>query len=163
VWKSNPSNRTASGAFLFYGPAPGGKIALRIIGTLSLRKGTVMRITLTLLGTLALVAAASGQPNANFTRARPPDRGELDRAQLKLAWTIGLPVESNRDGIATVQLIPVPDPLRKGAETTLLVVQMRSGTIAVYQADSGRKLWSKQPPPAYPVSVPEVSYDPRGA
>src|SRR5262249_12145130 len=60
-------------------------------------------------------------------------------------------------------LIPVPDPFKKGAETVLLVVQMRSGTIAVYQADSGRKLWSKQPPPAYPVSVPEVSYDPRGA
>src|SRR5213076_1234761 len=103
--------------FLLYEPAPGGKIALRINCSPRLRKGTVMRITLTVLSTLVLVAAASGQPNANFTRARTPDRSELDRAQLKLAWVIGLPVESNRDGIATVQLIPVPDPFKKGAET----------------------------------------------
>src|SRR5438874_13510459 len=120
-----------------------------------------MRNWRTLLGTLAVASATFAQPST-FTRARVPTSAELDRLNLKLSWAITMPVEGSRDGLATVQLIPAPDPVRKNAETALLVVQMRSGTLAVYDAESGRKLWSKRPAPTYPVTVPEVAYDPRG-
>jgi len=122
-----------------------------------------MRNTLAVLMTLAAAGAALAQPPGGVLRARVPDRTELAKINMAMDWNLSLPIEGPRDGIATVQLIPAPDPNRKGVETVLLVVQMRSGAIAVYYADSGRKLWSKRPAPAYPVFVPEVAYDPRGA
>lgn len=115
-----------------------------------------------LLLILVIAGNSSADPRATFSRAKTPDNRELNRANLALTWTISLPMLGTRDGIATVQLLPVPDPTQKGEDRVLLVVQLRSGTLAVYDAESGRKLWTKQPPPAFPVSIPEVAYDPRG-
>lgn len=122
-----------------------------------------MRILLTLAILGLMAVGAQAEPRSAFSRAKTPDARDLARANLKLAWTISLPMLGTRDGIATVQLMPVPDPSRPGAERVILIVQLRSGTLAVYDAETGRKLWSKQPPPAYPVAIFEVAYDPRGA
>lgn len=122
-----------------------------------------MRSLLAVLILGGFVASGAADPRSAFSRAKTPEARDLARANLKLTWTISLPMLGTRDGIATVQLIPVPDPIRKNTDKVLLVVQLRSGTIAVYDAETGRKLWSKQPTPVYPVAIPEVAYDPRGA
>jgi outer membrane protein assembly factor BamB len=122
----------------------------------------MIRNWLTVLVILASVPLTYAQTNA-VARARIPDRSELDRLNLRLAWTVYLPIEGVRDGIATVQVIPVADRYRKDAETAIVVAQTRSGTISVFDAATGRRLWSRRPAPAYPAFIPEVGYDPRGA
>ncbi|MCX7701680.1 MAG: hypothetical protein N2039_12460, partial [Gemmataceae bacterium] len=87
-----------------------------------------------LLLILVIAGNSSADPRATFSRAKTPDNRELNRANLALTWTISLPMLGTRDGIATVQLLPVPDPVQKGEDRVLLVVQLRSGTLAVYDA-----------------------------
>src|SRR5213080_3021757 len=80
---------------------------------------------------LAPVVAPAQQPSPTlFTQSRPPDRDELNRLNLRQAFAVTLPMESRKDGIATLQLLD-----------DLLVVQLRSGVVAAFDADSGAVRW----------------------
>src|SRR5579871_5990077 len=120
------------------------------------RRATMMRNWLILLTLLAFGTAVDAQ---TATFGRIPERPELDRVGMRLGWSIMLPLEGPRDAIVTLQLLVVPDPVRREAETTVLVAQTRSGTIAVYDGETGRRIWSRRPAPIYPAFIPEVGYD----
>lgn len=106
-----------------------------------------MRGVAALLATCVLASLAPAQATLNrYTEARPPDRDELNRANLRLAWSTTLPVEGYRDGIATVQLLG-----------NQLVIRLRSGFLAVYDAATGRPLWQVHPGQPYPPIVHEVA------
>jgi len=79
--------------------------------------------------------AALGQSNYRvITRPQPFDREVLRRLNLDAAWATRLKLESNRDGIFSVQLIPT-----KG--TPQLVVQTLFGSVLLIDAESGDVLW----------------------
>src|SRR5262245_7250718 len=81
----------------------------------SLRRGAAMRFGLIVLVGLTAATAGWAQQRASYAPARVPDRADLAKLNLALEWSITVPLEGPRDGIATVQLIPVPDPLCKNA------------------------------------------------
>lgn len=85
-----------------------------------------------------------------MTNPRLPERGELDRLNMKLGWATTLPLEGNRDGVATVQLFD-----------QLLIVQLRSGLVSAYDAETGVQIWSIRPGGSFPAIVPEVAADER--
>ncbi len=120
-----------------------------------------MRIWLTLMGIVLGTSALFGQaPSRVYTLAHIPEKADLDRAGVKMAWTITLPVERRRDVIANMQLVPITAPSAAGPRNiVLMVVQMESGTLALYDAETGQKFWSVQPAQPYPPSVPDVAID----
>jgi hypothetical protein len=123
-----------------------------------LPQGTTMRFWLTLIGILTLIPAASAQ--RVYTQARTPDSADLARAGAKMAWSITLPMGGRKDGLANMQLVPITAPSSSGPrDMVLMVVQMESGTLALYDAETGQKFWSAQPGQAYPPSLPDVAID----
>jgi outer membrane protein assembly factor BamB len=69
---------------------------------------------------------------------------------LRLGWATTLPLEGNRDGIATIQLFE-----------SLLVVQLRSGLVSAHDAESGTQAWSVRPGGTFPPLIPEACSDNR--
>jgi outer membrane protein assembly factor BamB len=59
-----------------------------------------------------------------------PPREALDRLNLKLAWTAQVQTESQRDGLASVQVAG-----------RLLLVQTRSGLVTALEAETGQTRW----------------------
>src|SRR5258708_3998573 len=77
---------------------------------------------------LAVVSAAplhAEDMTQVYTRSEPPPREALERLNLKLGWSLYLPVEGLRDGIFSIQLVEKE-----------ILVQTRSGLIVVVDADT---------------------------
>jgi outer membrane protein assembly factor BamB len=111
-----------------------------------------MRTLAALLGiVLFLPAAGLAQPRANvFTEARLPDQAQLDRLDLKPVFLTTLPVEHLKDGVASMQLMD-----------RLLVIQLRSGFVVAYNAETGAIQWSTRPGMPYPRVILDAASDDR--
>lgn len=110
-----------------------------------------MRILAAFLMVLTASVPVFGQQRSVLmTNPRLPQRGELDRLNLKLGWATTLPMEGNRDRIRTVQLFE-----------RLLIVQLNSGLVSSYDAETGVLVWSVRPGGSFPPLVPEVAVDDR--
>jgi outer membrane protein assembly factor BamB len=110
-------------------------------------------MTKLLLGTMATALAAAlvlAQPGNYKVHTRPalPSGESLDRLDLKLAWSTRLGLRGERDGIATVQLIPGP------GGNPQLVVQSFSGLVALFDGETGDLLWQLQVGKLYKSSQP---------
>jgi outer membrane protein assembly factor BamB len=71
----------------------------------------------------------------------------LDRLRLKAAWTATVPTEGRRDGLYSVQVLP-----RRGGQD--LLVQTRSGAIAMFDGETGRMRWFTRVGTPYRVAQP---------
>lgn len=69
-----------------------------------------------------------------FTRPAIPQERILKRLQLELAWTVRLPTEGQKDGIASFQVLPNV----KGDE---VLVQTYSGLVMLLDAEKGDVKW----------------------
>jgi len=87
---------------------------------------------------VVLVFAASGtaqQPLLRVvTHPLPPTRDVLDRLNLAQGWRTRIPLNSGRDGIFSVQLIPDAAGLQ-------LLVQTAYGSVILLDAETGDTLW----------------------
>ncbi|HEY1860427.1 MAG TPA: PQQ-binding-like beta-propeller repeat protein [Gemmataceae bacterium] len=109
-----------------------------------------IRLGLILPAVLCLFAVSASNAedlSQTYTRAEPPSREALDRLNLKLGWSVYLPLEGRRDGIYSVQ------PLDRD-----LFVQTRSGLVVVVDAATGKIKWSSRVGNAYRPSQP-VGYN----
>jgi outer membrane protein assembly factor BamB len=105
------------------------------------------------VGVAALVPTmGTAQQRGTNTYAQPrlPDREELNRLNLRQSFSLTLPMDGPKDGVATMQL-----------DNDLLIVQLRSGVVAVYDAETGASRWITQPGKTYPPIVPPVGTDDR--
>lgn len=98
--------------------------------------GLVMRIFPIALVVLLLgLAPAQPQPPLRlYTHARIPPQQVLDRLGLVVVWDARVPVESRRDGLASVQLLT-----EKSGDQ--LLVQTSIGQIQLMEAATGDVLW----------------------
>jgi outer membrane protein assembly factor BamB len=105
-----------------------------------------IRIGLVLSAVLCLMAVSPSYAedlSQTYTQAEPPSREALERLNLKLGWSLSLPLEGRRDGIYTVQ--PVDREV---------FVQTRSGLVVVVDANTGKIKWSARVGNAYRPSQP---------
>jgi outer membrane protein assembly factor BamB len=65
-----------------------------------------------------------------YTRPSPPSREALDRLNLKVGWSLNLPVQGRRDGIFSVQVLEKD-----------LFIQTRGGVVLVVNAETGEVKW----------------------
>ncbi|HXD86732.1 MAG TPA: PQQ-binding-like beta-propeller repeat protein [Urbifossiella sp.] len=65
-----------------------------------------------------------------YSRAAPPDKAALDRLNLKMEWSIYLPVNGQRDSIESVQTFD-----------DQIFVQTRTGLLAAIDARTGKIQW----------------------
>src|SRR5262249_5056002 len=79
---------------------------------------------------LANFASAQIPRYAILTRPDPPPRETLDRLNLTMAWRNFVPIDGERDGLASVQVL--------GRE---VLVQTRSGLIILLDAETGETRW----------------------
>lgn len=88
--------------------------------------------TAAILG-LLLALHQVGQADAPkvFSRATPPERALLDRLNLRMEWSLYLPMATQRDSIESVQTFD-----------DQLFVQTRTGMLIVIDARNGKILWS---------------------
>jgi outer membrane protein assembly factor BamB len=96
-----------------------------------------------LLCLLAVAPSYAEDLSQTYTQAEPPSREALERLNLKLGWSLNLPLEGRRDGIYTVQ--PVDREV---------FVQTRSGLVVVVDANTGKIKWSARVGNAYRPSQP---------
>src|SRR5438094_6226610 len=66
-----------------------------------------------------------------YTRALPPDKAALERLNLRIEWTLYLPVEGRRDVIELIQTFD-----------DQLFIQTRTGLVIAVDARTGKTLWS---------------------
>src|SRR5262245_15924330 len=120
-----------------------------------------MRFWLAMTFAVAVIAPSVAQEHSKvYTAARTPEKTDLDRAGVKMAWSITLPMDGHRDGLAKAQIIPITVPSGNTTrDMALLIVQMRSGTMALYDAETGQRFWSAQPGTPYPSAVHDVAID----
>lgn len=79
---------------------------------------------------VAAAALAQAQPGS-YSRALPPDRGPLERLNLRTEWTLYLPIDGKRDNVALVQTVD-----------DQLFVQSRTGLFVAVDARTGQVQWS---------------------
>ncbi len=92
----------------------------------------------------ASAAVAANDPTRIWSAPSVPSREALDRLNLELAWAAYVPMESKRDGFASVQL-----------DGNQVVVQTRSGLITVLDAENGgRAAWRSRPGRTYEAVLP---------
>jgi outer membrane protein assembly factor BamB len=102
-------------------------------------------LVLTLL--LALSASpALAQPRI-WTQPSPPGRELLDRLNLNLGWTVKIPMDGRRDGIATIQNI--------GGQ---IIVQTAYGRVVCLDGATGAARWIALVGETYPV-IYDVAYN----
>jgi outer membrane protein assembly factor BamB len=101
---------------------------------------------LVLLATFAAVHAQA--PYKIYTSPKLPARDALERMNLTLAWNTRVTVDGQRDGIASVQLIP--------GKSSQLVVQTLKGAVFLYDANTGDLIWKTA------VGVPYWTSQPAG-
>jgi hypothetical protein len=80
---------------------------------------------------LSAVALGTAQTPETYSRALPPDKGVLDRLNLRTEWVLNLPVATRRDTIALVQTID-----------DQLFVQTRTGMLVAIDVRTGQVQWS---------------------
>src|SRR6516164_1157727 len=105
------------------------------------------------VGVAALVPTmGTAQQRGTNTYAQPrlPDREELNRLNLRQSFSLTLPMDGPKDGVATMQL-----------DNELLIVQLRSGVVAVHDAETGASRWIARQGKSYPPIVPQVAADDR--
>jgi outer membrane protein assembly factor BamB len=87
---------------------------------------------LVVVAALVFGSAVLGVEDLSDTYTRPtvPSREALDRLNLKIGWSLNLPVESMRDGIFSVQVLEKD-----------LFVQTRGGVVLVIDAETGEVKW----------------------
>jgi outer membrane protein assembly factor BamB len=88
---------------------------------------------------LAAALCLAAGPAAAQPSAAPPGRDALDRLHLLSEWTAYLPLEGEKDGVATVQV----------ADDTQIFVQTRAGLLVALDANSGAKQWTFKYPASY--------------
>jgi outer membrane protein assembly factor BamB len=100
----------------------------------------------------ALLAAVAAAQDRGFVHSVPqvPPREALERLNLRLGWTAYVPTESQRDGLATVQL-----------DGRLLLVQSRSGEVTALDAETGRTRWRSRFGLPYRTALP-LAFNRRG-
>lgn len=88
--------------------------------------------TASILG-LLIALHQVGQADAPkvFSRATPPDRAALDRLNLRMEWSLYLPMATQRDSIESVQTFD-----------DQLFIQTRTGMLTALDARTGKILWS---------------------
>jgi len=105
------------------------------------------KILFAILGLILSFATANAQsPLKVFSSPKLPARETLDRMNLTLAWNLRVPVDGNRDGIFTLQLIP--------GTPNQLVAQTYKGAVHLYDADNGDLIWKTMVGTAYWASQP---------
>ncbi len=109
-----------------------------------------------LLGGIVLFVLVVGAvwPQAHyhqFTTPKVPPKEMLDRLNLEMAWKLRIPLQGQRDGIASAQLIPGPGAVQ-------LVVQTFYGTVLLLDAETGDTLWRTTMGKRY-ESGPPVGYN----
>jgi outer membrane protein assembly factor BamB len=93
-------------------------------------KKTLLMMTL-LFGTFT--SAFSQTEIKVRTTPKLPARESLERMNLTLAWHARVSVDGNRDGIASIQVLP--------GRPNQLVVQTLKGMVYLYDADNGDLIW----------------------
>lgn len=94
------------------------------------------RLAYAVLGALFVAAglmapSAAQQPRSRwYSTPLPPPREVLDRLNLQMAWRVYVPMDGRHDGLATVQL-----------QGFSILVQTRSGLVAVLDAQTGALRW----------------------
>ncbi len=78
-----------------------------------------------------------------YSDPSPPPREVLDRLNLKQEWTAYVPMDGRKDGFVSVHLLDGQ-----------MFVQTRSGAVAAYNAETGRKLWHTSFGKAYLTAFP---------
>ena len=89
-------------------------------------------------GLLLLITATSAfaqAPIRVYTTPTSPPHEHLERLSLQQAWRIRLKTDGQRDGLATIQLMP-------GKDGNQLLVQTIAGQVFAVDAESGATLWS---------------------
>ncbi len=94
--------------------------------------------------TLTLATPTAWSQGTYRTSASPPDAADLARLNLKTEWTANVPLQSGRDGVATVQVV----------DATQVFVQTQSGLLVALDAVTGAKQWAYRYPAAYSTSYP---------
>ena len=89
------------------------------------RMATVAILVLTVIG-----VGVAETPKI-YSRAAPPDKAALDRLNLKMEWSLYLPVNGQRDSIESVQTFD-----------DQIFVQTRTGQLAAIDARTGKIQWS---------------------
>jgi outer membrane protein assembly factor BamB len=109
------------------------------------------KLAIPLLTLLLAAPALPAQPRSRlYTRPTIPSREVLDRLNLKIGWQASVPTDGRRDGLAFIQI---------GAKD--LFVQMRSGIIAVLDAETGRTRWRARVGKPYEPVLP-LAFNSRG-
>jgi hypothetical protein len=100
-----------------------------------------MRPLLVILLSVVLALAALGQPDRTNLYSVPavPPRDVLERLNLRLAWSVLIPVEGRRDGLLSVQLAPIR---QDGKVKMRLLVQTKSSVLSELDAETGQTLWT---------------------
>ncbi|MBI3821082.1 MAG: hypothetical protein HY289_00205, partial [Planctomycetes bacterium] len=78
-------------------------------------------------------AAHAQAPFKIVTRPKLPAKDALERMNLTMAWNTRVTVDGNRDGLASVQVIP--------GKPSQLVVQTFKGAVFLFDADNGDLIW----------------------
>lgn len=107
-------------------------------------KKLVGAVAFVLLGTTSV--AAQGLPQLH-TRPAVPSREALDRLNLKLAWSVYVPIESRRDGLFSVQVLDKQ-----------ILVQTRGGAVIALDPATGATQWRARAGKSYLVAQP-LSYN----
>jgi PQQ-like domain len=92
-----------------------------------------------LVAALAAGTAWGQNTTPQITQPTTPSRAALDRLNLQLGWRTYVPLDGQRDGLATVQFL-----------NDLVLVQTRSGLLAAYESETGALRWQLRPGAPYP-------------
>jgi outer membrane protein assembly factor BamB len=95
-----------------------------------------------LVVTLALASGGILATPTLVTRPEVPTAEALARLNLVHGWTAHLPVDGERDGIATMQMFPGQ-----------ILIQLRSGLVVSLDAETGQTQWRAQVADPYHVSI----------
>lgn len=106
-------------------------------------------LTAALALTMVALTVRADDRERVFSRPAVPPQDVLDRLNLKLRWREFVPMDGRRDGFASIQ-IAGPD----------LLVQTRSGLVAVLDAETGKPRWRARVGRAYEAVFP-MAYNSR--
>ncbi len=99
---------------------------------------------------LVLSAALSQESPRVYTRPRPPSGESLARLNMTQAWRVQFAMDGQRDGLASVQVIPGKSP----ADLPQMIVQTLYGKIYLLDAESGDVLWQQMLGEPYGIGQP---------
>ncbi len=86
---------------------------------------------------LLFVTVAATQGPRLFTRPALPSEAVLERLNLTMAWHTRVPMNGQRDGLASLQLIPAKSGFQ-------FIAQTRYGAVVALDPETGDLLWQAQ-------------------